>query len=64
MEMIEEADKIITMGCAAEEVCPAVFLDKVEDWGLGDPAGKPIEIVRTIRDEIKRRVERLIEEGY
>ena len=64
MGMIEEADKIITMGCAAEEVCPAVFLDKVEDWGLDDPAGKPIETVRTIRDEIKRRVERLIEEGY
>ena len=64
MEMIEEADKIIIMGCAAEEVCPAVFLDKVEDWGLMDPAGKPIETVRTIRNEIKRRVEKLIEEGY
>jgi len=64
MEMIEKADKIITMGCAAEEVCPAIFLEKTEDWALEDPEGKPIGKVRAIRDEIKRRVEKLIEEGY
>lgn len=54
-EMIEEADRVITMGCGVEGVCPATFTE-TEDWGLLDPKGQPIEKVREIRDEIRRRV--------
>jgi arsenate reductase (thioredoxin) len=61
-EMLDRADRVITMGCSVEESCPALFLPQVEDWGLEDPAGKPIEKVREIRDEISRRVEGLIAE--
>ncbi|MCL4499153.1 MAG: tetrahydromethanopterin S-methyltransferase subunit A, partial [Chloroflexi bacterium] len=61
-EMVETADRIITMGCGvAADSCPAVFVPS-EDWGLEDPKGKSIEEVRRIRDHIKTRVENLIEE--
>jgi len=62
MKMAEEADKIITMGCSVEKVCPAPLLKNVIDWGLEDPKGKAIEKVREIRDEIERRVLKLIAE--
>ena len=57
MEMIEKADKMITMGCGADAggLCPAGFIE-TEDWALEDPSGKTISEVRIIRDEIKRRV--------
>ena len=54
-EMLHGTDKVITMGCEAEGVCPATFTD-TEDWGLEDPKGQPIEQVREIRDEIKSKV--------
>lgn len=68
-EMVESADKVITMGCGVNlddidhggAVCPAVFVES-EDWGLEDPKGQPVEKVREIRDLIKARVEKLIEE--
>lgn len=59
-EMISEADKIITMGCLAKEVCPSIFIEKTEDWNIEDPKGKPIEKVREIRDLIKKKVEELV----
>lgn len=62
-KMIESASLVITMGCSVEEVCPTSMLaqmqKKLVDWHLGDPKGKPIEEVRTIRDEIERRVKEL-----
>jgi len=61
-EMAEDADKIITMGCSVEKFCPAPLLKNVVDWGLEDPKGKPIEKVRQIRDEIEKRVLKLISE--
>jgi len=61
--MAEEADQIITMGCSVEKICPAPLLKNVTDWGLEDPKGKPIEKVREIRDEIERRVLKLISEA-
>jgi protein-tyrosine-phosphatase len=61
-EMVLEADKIIVMGCSAQGFCPAPLLNKVIDWGIEDPKGKPIEKVREIRDEIERKVKNLIEE--
>ena len=61
LDMMDRADKVITMGCGVEGVCPASFIP-TEDWKLEDPAGKPIEIVRRIRYEIKLKVEKLIVE--
>ncbi len=60
-EDLEWADKIILMGCGVE--CPNVnlFMDKVEDWGLDDPIGQPIETYREIRDDIKLKVKDLLE---
>jgi len=55
-EMSDRADTIITMGCGVDaEACPAKFLVG-EDWGLDDPAGRPLEEVRAIRDAIGERV--------
>jgi len=62
MKMVEEADQVITMGCSVEKSCPAPLLKRVIDWGLEDPKGKPLEKVRQIRDEIERRVQKLINE--
>lgn len=61
-QMVQEADKIIVMGCSAQGFCPVSLLDKVVDWKLEDPKGKPIEKVREIRDEIEKRVKKLINE--
>jgi arsenate reductase len=63
IDMIMGTEKMITMGCGAEAegLCPASFTD-TEDWQLDDPHDQPIEKVRPIRDEIKRRVERLVAE--
>ena len=62
VKMIEGADAVITMGCGAEGFCPAPLLEKVVDWKIEDPKGKPIEEVRKIRDEIERKVRALIGE--
>jgi protein-tyrosine-phosphatase len=61
-EIVLEADMIIVMGCSAQGFCPAPLLNKVIDWGIEDPKNKSIEKVREIRDEIERRVKKLIEE--
>lgn len=61
-QMVQEADRIIVMGCSAQGFCPALLLNRATDWGIEDPKGKPIEKVRKIRDEIERKVKRLINE--
>ncbi len=61
-KLAKSADIGITMGCGVEDECPVLFTPVNEDWGLDDPKGRPIEKFREIRDEIKRRVERLVEE--
>ena len=61
IEMLEGVERVITMGCGVEGVCPASFVP-TEDWQLEDPEGKPIERVRQIRDEVKARVEGLVKE--
>jgi arsenate reductase len=53
----EWADLIVTMGCGDE--CPVVPGKRYVDWNLPDPAGKPADEVRAIRDEIGRRVAEL-----
>lgn len=61
-EMVQSADRIITMGCGVDaEACPVRFLVS-EDWGLDDPKDQPLEKVREIRDQIRVRVENLIHE--
>ena len=54
---VQSADVVITMGCG--DTCPIFPGKRYEDWKLDDPAGQPIEAVRPIRDEIKKRVEAL-----
>lgn len=55
------ANIVVTMGCAAGDVCPSTFRGDAIDWALPDPAGKPIEEVRRIRDDIEGRVQALLE---
>lgn len=58
-EMLENVDRVITMGCSVEKACPASLVP-TEDWKLDDPEGKPIERVRQIRDKIKTKVDELV----
>jgi arsenate reductase (thioredoxin) len=60
-ELMEGVERVITMGCGEDTACPAAWV-KTEDWELEDPAGKPVEQVRVIRDEIKQRVQILLKE--
>ncbi|WP_406063238.1 arsenate reductase ArsC [Micromonospora sp. NBC_00860] len=56
----ESSDVIVTMGCG--DACPVFPGKRYEDWKLDDPAGKGVESVRPIRDEIRSRVEKLLAE--
>ncbi len=58
--MIETADHVITMGCLEDESCPAILAE--EDWGIDVPAGASLPKVIQIRDEIARRVRKLLRE--
>ncbi|HWH31190.1 MAG TPA: hypothetical protein VNU01_00820 [Egibacteraceae bacterium] len=60
-EMAEGARKLFSMGCNVEEACPALTIP-MEDWALEDPKGRPMPEVRTIRDDIARRVGHLLEQ--
>ncbi|WP_411374184.1 arsenate reductase ArsC [Arthrobacter sp. MPF02] len=59
-EAVKDSDVVITMGCGDE--CPYFPGKRYEDWVLEDPAGKGVESVRPIRDEIRTRIECLITE--
>jgi arsenate reductase (thioredoxin) len=59
-EVVKAADVVITMGCG--DACPIFPGKRYEDWELEDPAGKDLETVRRIRDEIDARVAELIGE--
>jgi arsenate reductase (thioredoxin) len=58
--MARDADVVILMGCG--DACPVYPGKRYLDWALPDPAGKSVEEVRPIRDEIDRRVRQLVEE--
>ncbi len=58
--MAREADVIVTMGCG--DACPVYPGKRYVDWELPDPAGKSVDEVRPIRDEIDRRVKALADE--
>ncbi|UUZ61794.1 arsenate reductase ArsC [Nocardioides sp. B-3] len=57
---VRASDVVITMGCG--DACPFYPGKRYEDWQLDDPAGRGLEAVRPIRDEIRKRVETLIAE--
>jgi len=59
-EAVRDSDVVITMGCG--DACPIFPGKRYEDWELTDPAGRGIEDVRPIRDDIKARVEALLAE--
>jgi arsenate reductase len=58
-QLAREAQLLITMGCG--DKCPYVPGLRRDDWPLRDPKGLPADEVRAIRDEVKRRVEELID---
>jgi len=60
VDAVKESDVVITMGCG--DACPIFPGKRYEDWELDDPAGQGIESVRPIRDEIKRRVQELVDQ--
>jgi len=63
IEMVNEADLVVTMGCSVEEVCPAPLIARMQkklvEWNIEDPKGKSIERVRQIGEEIERKVAEL-----
>jgi arsenate reductase len=62
-ELARGATLLVTMGCG--DACPAVPGLRRDDWPLPDPKGRPLDEVRRIRDEIRRRVAALVEaEGW
>lgn len=61
LEMVEQADRVVTMGCGEQGICPATFVETTE-WNLEDPKGKPLDKVREIRDETRSRVIDLLTE--
>ena len=58
-EAVKASDVVITMGCG--DTCPFYPGKRYEDWVLEDPAGKDLETVRGVRDEIRGRVQQLID---
>lgn len=58
-EIVRAADVVVTMGCG--DACPFFPGKRYEDWNLADPAGREVDAVRPIRDEIERRVRQLLE---
>ncbi len=59
-DAVQASDVVITMGCG--DACPIFPGKRYEDWELDDPAGQGLEHVRPIRDEIRRRIEALIDD--
>jgi arsenate reductase (thioredoxin) len=58
-ELMKDATLLVTMGCG--EQCPYIPGLEVDDWALPDPQGRPLSNVRSIRDDIRTRVSRLIQ---
>ena len=59
-EDVEWADVVVTMGCG-EDACPVLPGKRYVDWEIRDPIGLPIAEVRIIRDDIRRRIDELLE---
>lgn len=65
LQMINDADIVVTMGCSVDRACPKPMLaemnKKLIDWELEDPKGKSMAEIRKIRDDIQKRVNELAE---
>ena len=59
-DAVQGSDVVVTMGCG--DACPYYPGKRYEDWKLDDPAGQGIEAVRPIRDEIRQRVQALVDD--
>lgn len=59
-DMVSSVDVVVTMGCG--DTCPVFPGVRYVDWELDDPAGKPVDEVRPVRDDIERRVRGLLAE--
>ncbi len=59
VDSVKASDVVITMGCG--DACPVFPGKRYEDWELEDPAGQDLDRVRDIRDDIRRRIEKLLE---
>lgn len=59
-DIVEAVDVVVSMGCGDE--CPYIPGKRYENWELADPAGQDVDAVRPIRDDIERRVRRLLDE--
>ena len=57
-ESVRAADVVVTMGCG--DACPIYPGKRYEDWQVDDPSGRSLEEVRTIRDDLERRVSELV----
>ena len=61
LDILDDAIRVITMGCGADKACPAAFVP-TEDWQLEDPEGKSLKEIRDIRDQIEIKVKHLIKQ--
>jgi len=61
-EELRDCDHVVTMGCSAEDVCPASWAGENRDWGLDDPDGATRAAAVAVRDEVERRVAALFDE--
>ncbi len=61
-EELVDADYVVTMGCSADDVCPAAFAGDSRDWGLDDPGEMDAAGASSVRDEVRRRVNELFDE--
>jgi len=61
-EETRDSDYVVTMGCSADDVCPAGWAGESRDWNLADPEGRSAAEVGRIRDEIRDRVDDLFDE--
>ncbi len=59
---LEQADRVIRLGCPLGPDLSAAAADKIEEWPMPDTTNKPVEAVREVRELIRVRVERLLEE--
>lgn len=59
-DAVRSADVVITMGCG--DACPVYLGKRYLDWEIPDPSGQPIEVVRAVREDIRKRVLKLLGE--
>jgi arsenate reductase len=64
LEAVDVADQdvVVALCDAPDDLCPSGFRGELRHWGIEDPHGRPMEIYRLVRDEIKQRVGELVRE--